>query len=335
MSVYTRTGDGGQTSLYSKERIDKDDPRVEAYGTVDEASAVMGQAKAALPDNSWAVDWLENIQQQIISLNADLATRFAQGEPSPSGRITEEHVRRLEARIDELEKRRIPQHYFVTYGATPASAALDTARSIIRRAERRAIALRKREPVPSAVLLYLNRLSDLLFVMARCLEQETLAAKVTEKVVRTLQEQQGAQTVAPVLRGARKLAALAEEKAVDIGVPMVIAVVDSAGNLVLQHRMDGSLLASLTIARDKAYTAAALRMTTEEAGRQAQPGGPLYGVNTIEEGRYVIFGGGLPLFKNGRLIGGLGISGGTVEEDMLVAQTALDAWQKGGIGACR
>ena len=323
MKVYTKTGDKGQTSLLSKERVYKDSSRVQAYGTVDEANAAMGLAKS-LTAREWAAAIIHSIQTELIDLNADLATSAP--EPGHCYQITPDHVSRLETIIDNLEQRRIPQPYFVTPGATPASAALDLARTIVRRAERCAVALQRQESVPEPVLLYLNRLSDLLFVLARCKEQEDLVEKAASRVQAAL----AAAPAAParpaaesLLTKAKRVLAAAEHKAREIGVPMVIAVVDSGGNMIAQERMDDALLASITLAADKAYTAVALKMPTAQAGVVAAPGQPLYGINTAGNGRLVIFGGGLPIYEHGCLIGAIGVSGGSVDQDILVAQAGL------------
>lgn len=163
MKVYTKTGDEGKTSLLSKQRVFKDDARVDAYGTVDEANAAMGLAKSLLV-KPWAIDILQHIQQELIFLNADLATDSP--EQGGAWRITDSHVAWLESTIDELEEKRIPQKHFVTPGACQGSAALDLARTITRRAERCVVKLKKTETVTTPVSLYLNRLSDLLFVLA-------------------------------------------------------------------------------------------------------------------------------------------------------------------------
>jgi len=90
--------------------------------------------------------------------------------------------------------------------------------------------------------------------------------------------------------------------------------------------MDSALLASIAISKDKAYTAVALKMTTAQAATVAQPGTPLFGINTTDSSRLVIFGGGLPIVENGRIVGGIGVSGGSVEEDIEVATAGLAAW---------
>ncbi|MBU2701846.1 ATP:cob(I)alamin adenosyltransferase [Sporomusaceae bacterium BoRhaA] len=327
MKVYTKTGDQGQTSLLSKQRVFKDHIRVEAYGTVDEANTMMGLAKS-LSNRGWVQELLQPIQEELILLNADLATeQRAAGEPA---RIAQKQVDHLESIIDFLENKRIPQKYFVTPGNCPTSAALDLARTVVRRAERAVVKLSRTEPetVPVPVCLYLNRLSDLLFVLARCVEQEEIVSLVTQNVLEIL-DQEGVQLQKQgntMLEKAKKMLEAAERKACEIHIPMVIAVVDEGGNLVAQERMDGALLASLSLALDKAYTAVALKMSTDKLAEQVTPGQPLFGVNSAGSGRYIVFGGGYPLMTAGLVVGGLGVSGGTVAEDMMVAQAGLKAW---------
>jgi uncharacterized protein GlcG (DUF336 family) len=120
------------------------------------------------------------------------------------------------------------------------------------------------------------------------------------------------------------LIAAARKKAEEIKVPMVMAVVDAGGNLTALHRMDQALLVSLDIAAHKAYTAAATKMATHELAPLAQPGQSLFGIHTLDRGRVVIFGGGFLLKRGGEILGGIGVSGGSVEQDMVCGQAALD-----------
>ncbi len=326
MKVYTKTGDQGQTSLFSKQRVSKDHIRVEAYGSVDEASAAMGLAKSLI-HQSWAIDILQQVQFDLIALNADLAT---ENLLERDYHITQQHVTSLESIIDSLEQKRIPQNYFVIPGASTASAALDLARTMVRRTERCVVKLKRTEEVSLPVSLYLNRLSDLLFVLARCVEQEELIATIKSKVLSVLQGDMQKSTNKEydgMLGKAKTMIEAAEQKALAIGVPMVIAVVDVGGNLVAQHRMNGSLLASISISLDKAYTAVALKMPTNEAAAVAGPGQSLFGLNTTNNGRIVVFGGGFPILEDGIIIGGFGVSGGSVDEDMTVAKAGLAAFK--------
>ncbi|MFH1138244.1 MAG: heme-binding protein [Pseudomonadota bacterium] len=126
---------------------------------------------------------------------------------------------------------------------------------------------------------------------------------------------------------ARILGGLAVAEATARGVPMATAIVDAAGQLQFFGRMDDALPASAELAVNKAYTAALLRRPTHEIGRLAQPGQVLYGLQNTHGGRIVLLGGGFPLHYRGRTVGGIGLSGGTPDEDVGVAQTAVGAFE--------
>lgn len=122
---------------------------------------------------------------------------------------------------------------------------------------------------------------------------------------------------------AKKMIEQAEEKAKEIKIPMVITIVDGGGNLLACHRMDQSLLASIDISQNKAWTAVALQMPTSQLYDAVQPGGELFGINTTNNGKIVVFGGGIPIKSGDRIIGGIGVSGGSVAEDTEVAEAGL------------
>lgn len=128
------------------------------------------------------------------------------------------------------------------------------------------------------------------------------------------------------LEKAKQLIARGEEKAAAIGVPMVITVADDGGNVKAQHRMDGALLAGIAISYEKAYTAIAIQSSTEEAAKSILPGQPLYGLQNTHPGKFCLFGGGIPV-KGGdghTFIGAIGVSGGTVEQDITVAKYMVE-----------
>jgi len=129
------------------------------------------------------------------------------------------------------------------------------------------------------------------------------------------------------LEKAKKVVAGAEAKAKDIGVPMNIAVVDVGGNLVAFERMDKAWLGSINIAMNKAFTAVAFNMTTEDLGKASQPRESLFGIHASNNGRLIIFGGGIPLRKGDELIGGIGVSGGAVPQDIEVAEAGVAAFK--------
>lgn len=166
MKIYTRTGDDGQTGLFGGPRVPKDAPRIEAYGTVDELNAALGVARcAALPEAIDAV--VARVQNELFDLGAELAT------PDPESRglrtIGPQHASSLEAAIDEFTAGLPALREFILPGGVPAAAALHQARTVCRRAERRLVSLAASadDAVSRDLIVYLNRLSDLLFVLAR------------------------------------------------------------------------------------------------------------------------------------------------------------------------
>ncbi len=128
------------------------------------------------------------------------------------------------------------------------------------------------------------------------------------------------------LEEARRVIAAAEQKATEIGQPMNIAVVDGGGNLVAHVRMDGAWLGSIDISINKAYTAHAFDLPTKDLAVQAQPGKQFYGIHASNQGRIMIFAGGIPLLRGGEVIGAIGVSGGSGEQDQSVATAGAAAF---------
>jgi cob(I)alamin adenosyltransferase len=164
--VYTRTGDDGMTSLGAGQRVPKDSLRVEAYGTVDELNSAVGAAMAAGLDPR-LLDALAVIQNELFHLGSDLCVTEADKAARPVPRIEARHVERLEKLMDALSEDLAPLENFVLPGGSPGAALLHVARAVCRRAERIVVSLAGAEPVGDQVVVYLNRLSDALFVMAR------------------------------------------------------------------------------------------------------------------------------------------------------------------------
>ena len=163
--IYTRGGDAGETSLGDGARVRKDALRVETYGTVDEANAVVGLAR--LHTQGPADEILGRVQNDLFDLGADLC-RPEDGRKGEGGlRVSAGQVERLETEIDRLNADLAPLESFILPGGTPAAAHLHQARTVTRRAERLTVALAAEETVNDQAIKYLNRLSDLLFVMAR------------------------------------------------------------------------------------------------------------------------------------------------------------------------
>jgi cob(I)alamin adenosyltransferase len=169
--IYTKTGDRGTTALGDGRRVSKDHARIEAFGTVDELNSVLGLAIAGGLDAE-ASGILRTIQNDLFDLGADLCVpeqppRGRKAAARPALRITPEHVLPLERAIDRLNAPLGILRSFVLPGGSPGSAWLHLARTVCRRAERRAVALAREETINPQAIIYLNRLSDLLFVMAR------------------------------------------------------------------------------------------------------------------------------------------------------------------------
>jgi cob(I)alamin adenosyltransferase len=165
MKIYTRTGDGGQTSLFGGARVSKADPRVDAYGEVDELNAWLGLVRSSTLDRDLD-EAIVQLQRDLFAVGARLADPASKIAPRVAkATLQDADVERLESLIDRLDGELPPLTRFILAGGSPAGAALHVARGVCRRAERRMIAL---EPAIDAVLIrYINRLSDLLFVMAR------------------------------------------------------------------------------------------------------------------------------------------------------------------------
>ncbi|RMG45307.1 MAG: cob(I)yrinic acid a,c-diamide adenosyltransferase [Acidobacteria bacterium] len=173
--IYTRTGDDGSTALGTGERVPKDDPQVEAYGTIDELNAAIGLALAQRPAEAVATE-LRRIQSELLNLGAVLSTLGGKGGAGPA--IADAHVDALEAACDRLNAELGPLRNFILPGGTPAAAALHVARTVCRRAERAIVSLSRQVAVPDVALRYVNRLSDLLFIMARYENRERGVADV-------------------------------------------------------------------------------------------------------------------------------------------------------------
>ncbi len=168
MSIYTRTGDDGRTSLFGGGRVPKDDARVAAYGDVDELNAAVGAA-AALDPVDFERELLETIQRDLFAIGGRLAS------PNPAkvakalekAAIPDTRIREFEAAIDRADRELTPLTAFVLPGGAPKAARLHVARTVCRRAERSVVTLMHRDVVPAEILRYLNRLSDVLFTFAR------------------------------------------------------------------------------------------------------------------------------------------------------------------------
>jgi cob(I)alamin adenosyltransferase len=177
MKIYTRAGDDGNTGLMGPGRVPKSAPRVEAYGTVDELNAALGLVRT-LDSEGWLQQELETIQARLFTLGAELATTTPKGLASLV-RLAESDVGQIEAWIDRLETELSPLQNFILPGGTPLGAQFHLARTVCRRAERRLVTLAALETIEALLVRYLNRLGDLLFVMARWCNARAGATETT------------------------------------------------------------------------------------------------------------------------------------------------------------
>jgi len=168
LKIYTKTGDGGETGLFGGGRVPKDDRRVAAYGEVDELNAALGLALALEP-RAFARDLLELVQRDLFTIGAELASpdpaKLVKALPGP--RLGDARVEALEDAIDRAEATLAPLKNFILPGGSSKAAALQLGRAVCRRAERAVVTLSREAAVSPAILKYVNRLSDLLFVLAR------------------------------------------------------------------------------------------------------------------------------------------------------------------------
>lgn len=353
MKVYTKNGDKGMTSLASGMQIFKSDERVEAMGDLDELTSQIGLARVLVRDDFLRAG-LQRVQKALITVMASVADGRTQKNVLP-----EEEITFLEEEIDRMNDAMPQQTAFVLPGGSEASARMDVARTVCRRAERALVVVARKFNVQEPVKAYINRLSDYLYTAARWLETAESAA-VPSVSTPTVKPQPAVipATVAPAavsaaapaptggsaimdqsndivkevlrqlggyrpldLARAKRLIEAVEAEADRQGKKAVIAVCNAEGNPVAVHVMDGAFLVSYEVAVKKAYTSVAVKMPTIELAKLAQPGQTFYGLANLE--KMVIFGGGVPLVENGRIIGGLGISGGTGEEDHALCEYAL------------
>ena len=345
-NVYTRTGDKGDTGLFGGSRVPKQSLRVEAYGTVDEANAALGAAKALLPAGQWR-HRVHEVQQRLFVLAAELASD-PEGAAILADTIDADDVTDLEHLIDDCLAVTGPQREFVVPGRDDRSGAFHQARTVVRRAERRVLALAETEPVRPELVTYLNRLSDAVYSLARLAEtwrDEEIERIVRDAVAKVLGTAPTTPDGAPPaelptptsprgrvtirrfdLAAAKRIAERAEARSAELGVPVVIAAVDAGGNLMLLHRIEGALLAATEVAINKAWSAVAFQAPTATLAPLATEDGPFPGLADTNSGRVVLFGGGVPVHVDGELVGALGISGGSAEQDVDIATCALQGW---------
>ena len=334
MNIYTKGGDKGTTSLVHEKNVSKSDDRIQLVGTIDELTSHLGLVKSMLDDTE-TIRFIEKIQKLLITVMAGVADPYDRDY-----KINDDMTGRLEEEIDRMEGLFQRPKEFILPGQCRLSAEMDVARTVARRAERALAAVSVKFGTDNGAKKLMNRLADYLYVLARytdaCQEGGTTSAEA-ERTTVMAENQKGAVSEAVIqevlkkmgiqgritLDSAKRLIEKIEQEALRRGKKAVIAVCGPDGNPVAVHVMDGAFLVSFDVATKKAYTSVAVKMSTKELSALAQPGGTFYGVDKMDNGKIVIFGGGVPLKVGDTIIGGLGISGGTGEEDHSLAEYGL------------
>ena len=339
MSVYTKRGDRGITDMARTKNVSKSDDRIQLVGAIDELNSHIGLVKCMLK-------WEETVKMlSSIQDNLDLIAAGVEDPYSKDFKVNEEIVDNLEKETDRLEELCGQQAGKKVSGQNRTAAEINVTRAVARRTERCLAQVAVKFGADTESKKYLNRLSDYLSLLAKYVElsdalgltedqnvekqkvktQNTISEisnGIDEKVVREVLAQMGIQSRI-TLKKAKALIEKIEEESIRRGMNSVIAICGPEGNPIAVHVMDGAYLVSYDVAVKKAYTSVAVKMSTRELGELAGPGGTFYGVDTLESGKIAIFGGGVPLKCGNTIIGGLGISGGTSEEDHSLAEYGL------------
>ncbi|MCD7867940.1 MAG: cob(I)yrinic acid a,c-diamide adenosyltransferase [Clostridiales bacterium] len=324
MNIYTKGGDRGTTSLIRSKNVPKSDDRISLVGTIDELTSHIGLVKS-MEDDGDTVCMLEKIQSTLITVMAGVADPY-----NREYKITDDKTELLEEEIDRMEGLFDRPKEFILPGGCRLSAEIDVARTVARRAERALSAVSVKFGADNGTKKYMNRLADYLYVLARYTDftggSSEMEAKenqdVSEAVVQQVLNRMGVKEKI-TLSQAKRLIEEIEKEAMRRGKNAVIAVCGPDGNPIAVHVMDGAFLVSFNVAVKKAYTAVAVKMSTQELSALAQPGGTFYGLDKLEGGNIIIFGGGVPIKLGDTIIGGLGVSGGTGEEDHSLAAYGL------------
>lgn len=339
MKIYTKHGDGGMTTLMSATQISKADDRIAALGSIDELTSQLGLAKAHIAgmgtqDSAVCVGHFERIQASLMKIMAGIA------EPrNKKHELLPEETEFLEKIIDAVEDSFPREKQFVLPGYCELSARLDVSRTAARRAERQLAVMDRKYAANAAAKAYLNRLSDYLYMLARRADYDekmrrenggvssaaaSAAPSATDALVDEVLRRMGGVTLD--LSKAKALIEAIEGEAARTGKRAVIAVCNAQGNPVAVHVMDDAFLVSYDVAIKKAYTAVSVKMSTMELSRLVQPGQTFYGLQNVD--KMLVFGGGVPLKVGDRIVGGLGISGGTGEEDHALCEFGLQVFSR-------
>jgi len=350
MEMFTSSNDRGMTSLKRERNVSKADDRIQAIGEIEDLITHIGMVRLHADDPALKAD-LEKIQRNLLVCIDGINDPYHK-----DSKISEEEVKILVEKTAVLKESYPMTAYEPLPGGCESSLRIDMARSVARRAERWLASSDKKYGGQPVRKQYMNQISDYLYALARytdyvdskkpaqpvavpvvepltaapakVVNEKVPAAELTKEIV--IQEiLKRIQTMDRItLDIAKKLIEKIEGYATSVGKKAVVAVCGPDGNPIAVHVMDGAFLVSFDVAVKKAYTAVSVKMSTLELGKLVQPGQTFAGLEQIESDKLVFFGGGVPLFVGDNLVGGLGISGGTGEEDDDIAQYALSVFEE-------
>ena len=347
MEMFTGSGDRGMTSLKRDRNVSKSDDRIQAIGEIEDLITHIGMIKFHVDDASLKAD-LEKIQRNLLICIDGISDPYHKDY-----KISEEEVKILGEKMTKLKESYPMTAYEPLPGGSEASLRIDMARSVARRAERWLTSSDKKYGGQPTRKQYLNLLGDYLYCLARYTDyvgakpaakpvsvqapapeaanpvnpkvpvMELTKEIVVQEVLKRIQTMDRV-----TLDIAKKLIEKIEGYARSVGKKAVIAVCGPDGNPVAVHVMDDAFLVSFDVAVKKAYTAVSVKMSSMELGKLVQPGETFAGLVQSEKDKRVFFGGGVPLFAGDRLVGGLGVSGGTGEEDDDIARYGLSVFDE-------
>lgn len=306
--IYTGNGDKGYTKTLSSFRVSKSDAVIELLGCTDEFIAALMMAAADVSDSE-----LKKDINAVIGRMTEVKEEFAGGSKT----LSADCVKAVEQMIDRLGENTDIHESSLEKSHTAAELYFCTA--IAKRMERAAVKAGQYNRLQPAALSYINRLCDLTESFARYQESLDMNKKPDKNIqqndaVSEMPKGEMKNMAGLTLSLAKKLSEVIERKAAADGVKVVVAIVDAGANLILLHATDDAFIASVQIAQDKAYTSAALKMFTHTA-LELSRGGALDGLNVTAANRLSLLGGGAPLKIGDKIVGGLGVSGGTAQED--------------------
>lgn len=326
MSIYTKTGDKGETSLFDGKRVKKYNLRVETYGVFDECSAQLSVAQKLAKDANIKTHLLF-LEEKLFHLNAEIATgEDYQQLRKKSTLIEKVDIELLEKWIDSYQNQLPQLSSFILPGESLAGAELHVARTICRRGERRLIELSEHEMIRPEIIQFVNRLSDCLYTFARVEDKAEKKEKIVTEVInryhkqnekRAKHEMTNFSIVSEIINSCVKEAEILKSS-------VAITIVDSKGLVIASYVMPEAILVSHEVSFKKAYSAISMKSKTEDLQQLTQPGGAFYQLETMMNGKLVTFGGGIPMVDGEKnFIGAIGVSGGTTKEDIQIAETGI------------